>query len=163
MAKAAGLRPGLIHHYFAAKEEVLAVAVERLAIQLEVRLADRLRHVRDDPRARIDAFIDAWLELDGTANRRTALAWVAIGDEARRRLDIGAMYSSAVGRVVDRLAEDVGRLVPRKRVRSTARAIMVAIEGALRVGAGGGLEPGAAAPLVRGMAAALLNDAAAGP
>ncbi|HSQ66657.1 MAG TPA: TetR/AcrR family transcriptional regulator [Polyangiaceae bacterium] len=165
MAKAAGLRPGLVHHYFASKEEVLAVAVERMAIQLEVRLAERLRRVGDDPRARIDAFIDAWLALDGSADRRAAFAWAAIGDEARRRLDVRAIYSTAIGRGVDRLAEDVARLVPprKRRARSIAEAIMVAIEGALRVGAGGGLEAGTAAPLARRVAAALLNDAAVRP
>jgi len=165
MAKAAGLRPGLIHHYFASKEEVLAVAVERMVIQLEVRLAKRLRRAGDDPRARIDAFIDAWLELDATADRRAAFAWVAIGDEARRRVEISAAYSTAIRRAVDRLTEDMTRLVsPRKRrARSIAEAIVLAIEGALRVGAGGGLEVGTAAPLVRRVAAAMLNDAVANP
>ena len=164
MAKAAGVRPGLVHHYFGNKDEVLDVAVERLTLLLEMRLTERLRRAGDDPRARIDAVIDAWLAPGDGAEPRAARAWVAIGDEARKRPEVGSSYGAAIGRVMDRVLLEVNRVIPPRNRRSQviAQAIVVAIEGALRVGAGGGLQPGAAAPMVRAVAAAMLNDAAAG-
>lgn len=165
MAKASGVRPGLVHHYFGDKDEVLTVAVERLTLLLEMRLTERLRRAGDDPRARIDAFIDAWLALADGVEPRAARAWVAIGDEARKRPEIASSYGEAISRATGRLLQEVNRIIPARKRRSQviAQAIVVAIEGALRVGAGGGLEARAAAPLVRGVAAAMLNDAAANP
>ncbi len=93
------------------------------------------------------------------------MAWVAIGDEARRSLEVAAVYSSAIDRWTAKLADEVGRLLKSKRrqARVVAEAIAVGVEGALRVAAGGGFAAGGGAQIVQNAAAALLNDAAARP
>jgi TetR/AcrR family transcriptional repressor of bet genes len=162
MAKAAGLAPGLVHHYFASKDDVLRLAVDRLALRLQVRLTERLRGAGDDPSARVEAFIDAWLAVDPIGDPQAALAWVAIGDEARRRAEITDLYAAAITRIVAQLREEIARALPaphRRKARFVATAVVVAIEGALRVGAAGGLAPGSAASLVNATATALINDA----
>ena len=163
LAREAALAPGLVHHYFRDKEEVLVVAVERLALGLELRLVEQLKTAGEVGKARVHAFIDAWLSPEAGANPRAAFAWVAIGDEARRRPEVRRIYVAAFERAVERLVDEVKHWlspVRRQRAGKIARAVMVAIEGALRVGAAGGLEPGSAAPLVRGLADALVNEAA---
>lgn len=159
LAREAGVAPGLVHHYFVDKAEVLVVAVERMAVGLELRLVERLRAAGDQPKARVHAFIDAWLAPDVGASPRAAFAWVAIGDEARRRNDVQRLYLAAFERAVERLRDE---LVPlsRRRAAKVARTVMISIEGALRVGAAGGLAPGSAAPLVRGLVDALVAESA---
>lgn len=163
MAREAALAPGLVHHYFRDKEAVLVVAVERMAIELELRLVDKLQSAGEAGKARVHAFIDAWLSAEAGANPRAAFAWVAIGDEARRRPDVRRIYVAAFERATLHLTDEMKHwLSPlrQRRASKIARAVMVAIEGALRVGAAGGLEAGTAAPLVRGIADALVNEAA---
>ncbi|MEO6950873.1 MAG: TetR family transcriptional regulator [Polyangia bacterium] len=163
LAREAGVAPGLVHHYFRDKEAVLLVAVERMTVGLEVRLVERLRAAGGVAKARVHAFIDAWLSPDAGANPRAAFAWVAIGDEARRRPDVQALYVAAFERAIDRLRLEVSQwLSPLKHRRAgkIARVVMIAIEGALRVGAAGALEAGSAAPLVRGIVDALVAESA---
>ncbi|MEI8256543.1 MAG: TetR family transcriptional regulator, partial [Deltaproteobacteria bacterium] len=155
LARGAGLAPGLVHHYFGSKEEVLTLAVERLAIELELRLTTRLRAAGSEPLARVEAIVDSWLATGPGANPRAALTWVTIGDEARRRADVRGLYLDALGRTKERLAEEIARALPparRRRARSIAEGVLVVIEGALRVGAAGGIEAGTAAPLARHVA-----------
>lgn len=160
IAKAAALAPGLVHHNFAGKDEVLTLAVERLALRLETRLAERLRARGDAAEERAHAFIDAWLAPGPGDDPRGVLAWCTIGDEARRRPAVRAVYLAALERSTARLAEAVSgppRHAPNKALRALAQTLVVAIEGALRVGVAGGLAPGAAAPMVRALATALLR------
>lgn len=159
MAKTAGLAPGLVHHNFASKEDVLTLAVDRLALRLEARLADRLRTAGDDARAQVNAFIDAWLVPGPLDDPRAAMAWVTIGDEARRRPTVRTVYLASLSRAKARLVDAVSRVMRPSRkptAEHIAQALIVAIEGALRVGVAGGLVPGSAAPLVRSLATALL-------
>ncbi len=163
LGREAALAPGLVHHYFRDKEEVLVVAVERMAIELELRLVEKLRTAGEAGKARVHAFIDAWLSAEPGANPRAAFAWVAIGDEARRRPEVQKLYVAAFDRAVERLTDEVRHwLSPlrQRRAGTIARSVMISIEGALRVGAAGGLVPGSAAPLVRGLADALVHEAA---
>ena len=161
IAKAAGLAHGLVHHHFSSKEEVLELAVERLAVQLELRLQSLLRATGDDPHARVDAFIDAWLSLGDGADPRAALAWVAVGEEARRSATVKRVYVEALERSRAHLIGEIGRCLSvkgRVRARPIAEAIVVAIEGALRAGAAGGLQEGSAAPMVHAIFRALVRD-----
>lgn len=90
IAEAANLNPGLVHHYFRDKDEL----VEELLRHLVDKLRRRLRNAR-----RPEELSDAVLGLGPGSDRRAARAWVGIVAEAMRRPDLRRSVRSALGRL----------------------------------------------------------------
>ncbi|HSN99500.1 MAG TPA: TetR family transcriptional regulator, partial [Candidatus Nanopelagicales bacterium] len=109
VALAAELSPGLVHYHFKTKDEILPLALERLALLLETRAEAKLRAAGDDPCARLHALVDAWLSLDEGADPRAVRAWAAIGAAAARREDLHALTAVFVERAVERWQREVAR------------------------------------------------------
>ena len=62
IACAAGLTPGVVHHHFRDKEEIVLTAIELLVRHIEIRI-DRLLSQVEGPYARLHAVVDAHLSL----------------------------------------------------------------------------------------------------
>lgn len=161
VAAAAELTPSLVHYHFKTKDEILPLALERLALLLELRAEARLRTAGAEPRARVHALIDAWLARDEGADPRAVRAWAAIGAAAARREDVRALTDAFMSRVVERWEREVARALPaarRRGARDAAVTIVLALEGALRVGTmSDALPPGDGGRLAHALADRLLD------
>ena len=130
IARAARLAPGLVHYHFDSKEAILLALFERLRDVLDDRYRRRLARAGRSPRARLQAYLDAHLALDGDADPAALAAWVAVAAEAVRRPALGALY---------------------RRAPALAGLLLAALEGAFHLGvaAPGIVPPGSAAPTLR--------------
>lgn len=167
VAQEAGLNQGLLHYHFKRKLEIVVALLERLAAAVEARAEGRLRRAGADPRARLLAYVDAHVALGKGADPRAVAAWVAIGAEAVREPEVGAVFQAAVEERLARLeahfaAVRAARGAGRAGSRRDAAATLAAIEGAYRlaVAAPGALPRGFAAPALRRMVLGLLGDEA---
>jgi TetR/AcrR family transcriptional repressor of bet genes len=156
IARAARVSPALVHHHFADKHQVLVSLVERLVAGAEARLSARLEEAGDNPHRRLAGFVEAYVGLGPDANARAVAAWVVIGAEALRDVQVRALYRAAIARALARAKDLVSaRLAaegrPTRNAGVIAAAIIAAVEGAYRVTAAApGLLPvGFAAPTLR--------------
>ncbi|PVH28590.1 TetR/AcrR family transcriptional regulator [Pararhodobacter oceanensis] len=76
IATRAGVTPGLIRHYFATKEDLIAAAHQHLMSGLTEASAERLEDLPDDPLARLSVFLANAVSPPVTDPRTVAL-WAA--------------------------------------------------------------------------------------
>ncbi|MDC0709412.1 TetR family transcriptional regulator C-terminal domain-containing protein [Stigmatella sp. ncwal1] len=160
IAKAAGLSPGLVHYHFHDKQEILLSLVEQLARGVRERVAAGLARVEgDNPRARVDAFLDAYLATGEDANPAAVASWVTISAEAIRQPEVRAIYESVVRADLQHLEDLVDALTGRRRAQAIAAGLFAAIQGyfVLAASVPGVVPPGSAASTVRRMASGLLD------
>jgi TetR/AcrR family transcriptional repressor of bet genes len=160
IAKAAGLAPGLVHYHFKDKQEILLTLAEQLAARVHERVASRLARVKgDDARARVDAFLDAFLATGADADPASVASWVTISAEAIRQPEVRAIYEKVVRTDLEHLEELVGAVTGKRRARAVAAGLFAAIQGyfVLAASAPGLVPPGSAASTVKRMAAGLLD------
>ncbi len=169
IAKAASLSPGLVHYHFGSKQEVLVALVDELTARFERRLEARLSEAGDPPLARLDAWIDAALELGPDADPNTVQAWVFIGAEALRQPEVRSVYRRAVARRLDQLEEAVRAALAAEgksaeSARRLAAVVFCAVEGAYQLGSAASdvLPTGFAATEVRRAARGLIAAQPAG-
>ena len=79
VAQVAGVAPGLVHHHFDNKAELLSCLVR----ELSARFRQRMSHYEADE-DRLLAYVDAALKLDAHADITAAKCWVSIFAEALR-------------------------------------------------------------------------------
>ena len=84
IAREAGLASGLVHYHFESKQEILLTLFAQLEDLVKQRLDARLAALpaAGDPRAALDALIDAFLAIDEKADQRAVLCWTMISAEA---------------------------------------------------------------------------------
>ncbi|QSQ24272.1 TetR family transcriptional regulator [Pyxidicoccus parkwayensis] len=160
IAKAAGLSPGLVHYHFSDKQEILLVLVEQLASRARIRVTMRLARVKgDDARAKVDAFIDAFLATGGDAAPSAVASWVTISAEAIRQPEVRAAYDRVVKADLEQLELLVAAVVGKRRARTIAAGLFAAVQGyfVLSASAPDLVPPGSAAGTVKRMAAGLLD------
>ncbi|ATB41672.1 TetR family transcriptional regulator [Cystobacter fuscus] len=159
IAKAAELSPGLVHYHFTQKQEVLLALVEQLAERGRERVKARLARTKGGPRARVEAFIEAFLSTGDDAEPEAVAAWVTISAEALRQPEVRAAYDKVVRADLTHLEELVGEVLGRERARAVAAGLFAAIQGyfVLSTAAPGLVPPGSAAGTVKRMAAGLLD------
>jgi TetR/AcrR family transcriptional regulator, transcriptional repressor of bet genes len=164
IARAAGLRSGLIHYHFESKQAILVALVERLAEGLESRYVARLAGRQLPPRARLENWIDAQLALGEGADAEAVRAWVFVGAEALRQSEVREVYERAIRErlaraesLVRRTLEDEGRSP--QRARHIAALLLASVEGSYKLGASvpAALPQGFAAPTLRDALARLLD------
>jgi TetR/AcrR family transcriptional repressor of bet genes len=164
IAKAAGLSPGLVHYHFSDKQEILLTLVEQLAATARQRVAARLARVKDaDARAKVDAFLDAFLATGGDADPAAVASWVTISAEAIRQPEVRAAYEKVVRADLEQLESLVAAVAGRRKARALAAGLFAAVQGyfVLSASAPGLVPPGSAAGTVKRMAAGLLDTAEA--
>jgi TetR/AcrR family transcriptional repressor of bet genes len=136
VARLLEVSPGLLHHHFADKDEVVAVAVERLALRLELRAEQRLRHSRS-PGQELRAMVQAWLAVDDDADPGGVRAWAAFESAAQTNRNVRSVIDVMLGRARGRFVDAVGTAYPSwsaARRAHVGTALLFAVEGALRVG-----------------------------
>jgi TetR/AcrR family transcriptional repressor of bet genes len=163
VARQLDVSPGLLHHHFADKDEVVAVAVERLALRLELRAEQRLRHART-PAQQLRAIVQAWLAVDDDADPEGVRAWAAFESAAQSNASVRAVIDVLLSRARARFADVIVAVHPTwsttKRER-IATALLFAVEGALRVGTSTTLlAPGDAVTAVLALVDAIEHDRA---
>ncbi|HSI06186.1 MAG: TetR/AcrR family transcriptional regulator [Myxococcota bacterium] len=125
VADEAGVAPGLVHHYFADKAELL----DGLVLMLTERFAQRVRASTDaEP---LNAYIDSALRLDGSPDTIAARCWVGVLAEAVR----DPMLFARVRKLVDSELEVIQRRSRGKLSEKDAGAVLAFIVGALVLGA----------------------------
>src|SRR5678816_2732468 len=87
VARAARLTAGLVHYHFDDKRDILLTLVAELAAQHMATLDRRLTQAGDDPRARLEAFIDFHLGLGLDADPDRLACWILISTAAPHRHD----------------------------------------------------------------------------
>lgn len=164
IARAAGLAPGGVHYHFKTKQDVLIALASRLGDTLRRRWELRMSDAGPDPLLRLDAFIDAHLALQGSADPRAVAAWVVIAAESLRRPEVRFAYAAVVDERLTTLRSLCGAclreaLGSAHGAAAAAAAILAAIEGAyaLATAAPQSIPPGTAAPTIRKMARSLLT------
>jgi TetR/AcrR family transcriptional regulator, transcriptional repressor of bet genes len=162
IAEAAGLTAGLVHYHFANKQEILLVLIELLGERLVARYERRAK-LAASPRARLYAFLDAFVALGSDASPDAMACWVIIGAEALRQKPVQAAYRRAVRARLDQL-DDLVRAVLEDERRSTdgavdvAAGLMAAIYGVYQLATAAHAAPkGFAAGTLRRMADGLLS------
>lgn len=102
LARATGLRQGLVHYHFESKQEILLALLEHLARGLEARVAARTT-TNSTPREALLAYIDAHVALGDDADPSAVAAWVTLGVEAVRQPEVREAYARAVDAELSRL------------------------------------------------------------
>lgn len=164
IARAAGLSPGLVHYHFAAKRDVLVALVEQLGAQVRARFEERAPD--RGARARLRAFLDAYVATGPGADPRAVACWVGIAAEAVRDPDVRALYAAQVQASLATLTELVKDAL-READRATrdapriAAALLAAVEGSyqLATAAPGVLPKGFAAPALGALVDAAVEHA----
>ncbi|MDX2021414.1 MAG: TetR family transcriptional regulator, partial [Deltaproteobacteria bacterium] len=165
IARAAGMRPGLIHYHFEDKRAILLALVARMAEIVEARYQARLAAAANDADGKLFAFVDAHVALGPDADTDAVAAWVAIGAEAIHQPEVQTIYAKVIADRITRLKKLFSDCL-RVRDRSArgagemAAALTCAIEGTFQIAsaAPGALPTGSAARALKAMAIGLLAD-----
>lgn len=162
VADAAGVSPGLVHHHFASKADLLASLLATLLERFRERTA-ALELQRGDPDAsegKLDAYAAAALGLGAGADTVAARCWVGVLAEAVRD---PALFAQ-VRRLVDSEIEGLRRRSGGRLSPQDAGAVLAFILGALVMGAFAPRRTaGFAAPALQRLIEALTGDAAREP
>jgi TetR/AcrR family transcriptional repressor of bet genes len=147
VAAEAGVAPGLVHHHFKDKADLLESLLEGLIFRFRERTG-----ARETGEDALEAWLGAALELDDRSDVLAARCWVGVLAEAVRQPGLGAQ----VRRLVETEIEGIqrrsgGRLTPKE-----AGAILAFVLGSLVLGAfapkrAAGFAAPAARMLVRGL------------
>lgn len=126
VAEAAGIAPGLVHHHFVNKGDLLASLLETLMSRFRRRT--HLFEASADP---LEAYAAAAVRLDATADTIAARCWVGVFAEAVRD---PALFARA-RRLVDTEIDSIRRRSSDRLSVASAGAVLAFIVGALVVGA----------------------------
>lgn len=156
IAQHAGVAPGLLHHHFRDRDDLVEELVRHLARAFRGRIPER----RDDPTGWLLAYTDAVLSRGGDARPTEAMAWVGIFAESIRLPTVATLVRRALSAEVDRLGAGFeGAGLGRAEAEAAAASVMALIAGALVFGA---LVPdrasGFAAPAARRLIRAWIGE-----
>lgn len=149
VAAQAGLAPGLLHHHFKSKQEMLEALLQSLIAGFRSRV-----HVFEADQDPLSAYVDAALKLDARADVTAARCWVGLFSEAVRN---PSLFRQVRG-LIDTEITAIRRRAGYRLSEQDAGAVLSFIIGALVVGA---LAPkktaGFAAPGLRKLVGALMG------
>lgn len=127
IARGAGVSSGIVHHYFADKDELLFETMRSLLGELRRDTVARQRGART-PRARINAIIDASFG-DGQFNEHVFSAWLALYGNARQSERLQRILALYHRRLRANLMFDLVKLMDRPRAAHLAEGIGAMIDG----------------------------------
>ncbi|HZJ56089.1 MAG TPA: helix-turn-helix domain-containing protein [Myxococcaceae bacterium] len=155
VAARAGIAPGLVHHYFADKAELLSSLLDELLFRFRTRVGAKERSA--DP---LLAYLDGAVGLDGTADLVAARCWVGLLAEAVRDQ---ALFGQ-VRRLVDTEIAAIQRRSGGRLSEQDGGAVLAFVIGALVLGAFAPRKTtGFASPALRCLVQALLDRSGARP
>ena len=150
VADEAGVAPGLVHHHFAGKDDLLVSLLDMLLA--EFRNRTRRRESEEQP---LEAYVMAAVALDKDADAVAARCWVGVFAEALRD---PAMFTR-VRRLVDTELEAIGRRSRGALSEQGVGAVLAFVVGALLLGAFAPRKTaGFAAPSARKLVRALMTS-----
>ncbi len=127
IAQRAGVFPGIVHHYFADKDELLFATMRSLLAELRRDTVRRQRGART-PRERVNAVIDSSFG-DGQFDEQVFSAWLALYGNARQSPRLQRILSLYHRRLQANLMFDLGKLMDRDRALKLAEGIGAMIDG----------------------------------
>lgn len=151
VAQEAGVAPGLVHHHFADKADLLDSLLDALITRFRWRTT-----VKEGGGDALSAWLGAALALDETSDLVEARCWVGVLAEAVR----DPALAGKVRRLVDTEIEAIRRRSGGRLDPSGAAAVLAFVMGSLVVGAfAPGKVAGFAAPAANRLAAAIAGPA----
>lgn len=150
VALEAGVAPGLVHHHFENKHELLQALLEDLVARFRARVRSY-----EGEQDRLSSYIDGALKLDDRADVAAARCWVGLFSEAIRDPDLFRQFR----RIID---AEIGAIETRSDYRldsQQAGSVLAFILGALVLGAFAPRKTaGFAAPGLRQLVAAMTRE-----
>jgi TetR/AcrR family transcriptional repressor of bet genes len=126
VAGAAGIAPGLVHHHFDNKAELLTALLSELSTRFRSRMQSR-----DSARDELSAYADAALKLDARADVTAAKCWVGLFAEGVRD---PALFQ-ALRRLIDSELANIQARSGGQLSAHDAGAVLAYVIGALVLGA----------------------------
>ena len=123
----AGVKPGLVAHYFGDKDGLLEAAFRTLTRNLGLRMRERLGQATG-PRARVEAVINATLDPK-EFDQRTGAAWLAFWGQVPHSPSLGRIQTVYQRRMLSNLRGALKALLPRAEAARLAAMIAAMIDG----------------------------------
>lgn len=123
---AAGLSPGIIHHYFGGKDDLLFEALRQLLGELRREIVDRLASATGV--RRVHAIIDANFASSQFAPKAVT-AWLAFWAEAPHSPRLARLQRIHSRRLLSNLVHALQQTIPRAEARMTALGLAAMIDG----------------------------------
>ena len=123
----AGVKPGLVAHYFGDKEGLLEATFRTLTRNLGLRMRDRLGQATG-PRARVQAVLDANLDPK-EFDQRTGAAWLAFWGQVPHSPSLSRVQSVYQRRMLSNLRGALKALLPTAEAARLAAMIAAMIDG----------------------------------
>lgn len=129
IALEAGVSPGLVGHYFAGIDALIAATYAHTGARVDAAIAAAVEAAGPTPRARLEAFVTASFSAP-IADPELLATWIAFWSLVRSRPDIARLHDEQYGhfrRELEELLADCG-VSPELR-RGTAIAITALVDG----------------------------------
>jgi TetR/AcrR family transcriptional repressor of bet genes len=127
IAGRAGVSTALAHHYFGAKDELIAATMWRLLTDLGGEMRRKLRRAQT-PRERISTIVNASFSV-GQFSPEVVAAWLAFYVEAQRSPGLRRLLRVYVNRLRSNLLSAFAGLMPRADADQAAEAVAALIDG----------------------------------
>ena len=128
IAAKAEVSPGLVAHYFAHKEGLLAAAFRTLVARVNRQLRWRLTQA-ETPRQKLRAIVDAHLSPE-EFDERTSRAWLAFWGQVRQVEELARLQKVYQRRLLSNLRSALKQLVPAREAQELAAIVAAIIDGA---------------------------------
>ena len=126
ISRAAGVSPGIIHHYFGGKGALLAATMRALLVELRACVVPALRAAQG-PRERIEAVIDASF-AERQFEPQVIVTWLAFWGHAPHHPDLARLQRIYARRLTSHLRYDLRPLVG-ARAETVAAGMAAMIDG----------------------------------
>jgi TetR/AcrR family transcriptional repressor of bet genes len=127
ISRAAGVSPGIIHHYFGGKPALLAATMRSLMVELRGYVVAGLR-TSPDPRARIEAIVDASFS-ERQFQPQVIVTWLAFWGQAPHDPGLMRLQRIYARRLKSNLRHDLRRLVGDASAPAIALGLAAMIDG----------------------------------
>jgi DNA-binding transcriptional regulator YbjK len=129
IAVEAGVSAGLVGHYFAGVDALIAATYAHTGARVDTALEAAVATAGEDPRARLEAFVTASFAAP-IADPELLATWIAFWSLVRARPEIAALHDEQYGGFrgqLERLLADCG--LPAAQLRAMAIAITALVDG----------------------------------
>ncbi|PWC33915.1 transcriptional regulator BetI [Azospirillum sp. TSO35-2] len=127
ISRGAGVSPGIIHHYFGGKNELLAATMRSMLQQLRDDVTLRLA-AADGPRARLEAIVDCNFAA-GQFEPRVVSAWLGFWAQAPHDPALSRLQRINARRLHSNLLHSLRALLPAERAERVAIGLAAMIDG----------------------------------
>ncbi|WP_434620270.1 transcriptional regulator BetI [Azospirillum sp. B2RO_4] len=156
ISRGAGVSPGIIHHYFGGKDELLAATMRSMLQQLRDDATQRLAAAKS-PRARLEAIVDCNFAPDQFEPRVVA-AWLGFWAQAPHNPALSRLQRINARRLHSNLLHALRPLLPPERAERVAVGLAAMIDGLwLRFALTGAIDGSAARAVALGYLDSELN------